>query len=207
MRGSVHLEQNGTGIVFERPIGDSRQPSARGPLAEIEAAVERLRASEEPTSLFPLVRTPTDLESARASRERRLLDTGQRIWVHGRADLEHARRAARALATARGFRAPEVDAVTRVAVELAAALTRHDGGGELRLRAIDATSAAATRTGVEIWSREVSPLEVASDEPTRGGEVSLALIESLVDELLVSRYTAGTTVVARKWVQDTPLAG
>lgn len=194
--------------MFERQTSDIREPSAIAPLAEIEAAVERLTSfASDPGAPLAQRRLPTDLESARASRERRMLDEGQRIWVHGRADLEHARRAARALATARGFRAPEVDAVTRVAVELAAALTRHDGGGELRLRAIDATSAAAARVGVEIWSREVSPLELASRAPGRATEVSLAMIESLVDELLVSRYTAGTTVVARKWVQDTSLAG
>ncbi|HET8629507.1 MAG TPA: ATP-binding protein [Thermomicrobiales bacterium] len=123
-----------------------------------------------------------------------------RLAVRGQADVERARREARALAGALGFPTVATEELVLAVSELATNLVRHARDGALTLRALSSLA------GVEVESRDAGPgiADVAAalrdGYSTAGGlGGGLGGVRRLMDDFEVATGPAGTRIVARKW--------
>jgi serine/threonine-protein kinase RsbT len=133
------------------------------------------------------------------------MDMAQRFPIRIRADVELARRAARALAITIGFEAADVERVALATAELAANLVRYAVRGEILL----ARASAATRHGLRIESDDAGPgiadLDAAlRDGASTGGGLGsgLAGVRRLMDEMTITTAPHGTRIVAHKWLTN-----
>lgn len=118
------------------------------------------------------------------------------------ADVERARRDARALAMSLGFGPETAECVVLATAELATNLVRHAGGGDLRI-----TGLAGPRRGVMLECDDQGPGIVDLVDARRDGFSTgsglgsgLGAVERLMDESEFSSSPDGTRIVARKWV-------
>jgi serine/threonine-protein kinase RsbT len=127
-----------------------------------------------------------------------------RVRLQTRADVEHARRAARELATAIGMGRADAESVALAVSELASNVIRYAGTGEVVLRSLE-----GARRGVEIECCDAGPGipnvdKAMQDGFSTGGGLGSGLpgARRLMDEFEISSTTEGTTVRARKWLTD-----
>jgi serine/threonine-protein kinase RsbT len=122
-----------------------------------------------------------------------------RLSVSGPADVERARRAARALARGLGFPPVATEEIVRAVSELAANLVRSTHQGALTLRA----RAGPPRAGVEVKGQDLGPgiadlvAALENGSSTGGGRGGR---RCLMDEFEIATGPAGTRIVARKWL-------
>lgn len=126
------------------------------------------------------------------------------IPVASPADVERARREARAVATGAGLGRTEAESVVLAVSELAMNLLRYAEQGAIVLRAL----ADADRGGVEVESVDAGPgiHDVAAalrDGYTTGGGLGSGLpgVRRLMDEFSIESAPTGTRIVARKWTR------
>ena len=124
--------------------------------------------------------------------------------VSAAADVERARRAARALAMRQGFAAADAERFVLAVSELATNLVRYARQGELVLSAVQGARGA----GVEVLSRDSGPgiAELAraqEDGYTTGGGLGGGLpgVRRLMDEFEISSAPSGTRILARLWLR------
>jgi serine/threonine-protein kinase RsbT len=138
----------------------------------------------------------------------------ERLSVAAPADAARARRAARALALRLGFGAPAAEEVALAVSELATNLVRYARGGEIVLAAAAAEPAGRAgreASGVHVESLDRGPgiadlARAMEDGFSTGGGLGggLPAVRRLMDEFAITSGPAGTRVVARKWLPQTP---
>ncbi|MEP6694806.1 MAG: ATP-binding protein [Chloroflexota bacterium] len=118
------------------------------------------------------------------------------------ADVERARNTARRLSRELGFGPIAAETVALATSEMATNLLRYAIGGDLRISPIDGPS-----QGVLLESEDDGPgiadLTVARRDGFSTGSglgAGLGSIERLMDECEFASTPAGTTIVARKWM-------
>lgn len=123
------------------------------------------------------------------------------IRIVATADVELARRDARAVAVAVGCGPQTTECVVLAAAELATNLVRYAPGGDLRI-----TRLPAPRPGVLLESEDRGPgipdLAAARRDgfsTSTGLGSGLGAVERLMDESEFRSSPAGTTIAARKW--------
>ena len=131
------------------------------------------------------------------------MDAIQRFPIATRADIELARRAARALAGTLGFGTDDEERVALAVSELAANLLRYAVQGELVL----ASAHTDTHRGIRVESCDAGPgiadlgAALRDGVSTAGGLGSgLAGAQRLMDELTITTAPSGTRIVAYKWL-------
>jgi serine/threonine-protein kinase RsbT len=129
------------------------------------------------------------------------------IPIQTLADIEQARREARQLAVTAGFGREPAEMVALSVSELATNLHRYARNGRLILSALSEED----RSCIQIESRDDGPgiasIELAMRDgfSTAGGLGSgLPAVRRLMDEFDIRSSPEGTTVIARKWM-DNPL--
>jgi serine/threonine-protein kinase RsbT len=124
------------------------------------------------------------------------------LSIAGRADVERARRACRALARAGAFAPADAEAAVLATVELATNLLRHARRGSLTL----ALLAGPRGIGLHVVSRDTGPgiadLHLAlQDGYSTGGGLGGGLpgVRRLRDDFDIATSSEGTCIVTRKW--------
>ena len=122
--------------------------------------------------------------------------------VAGPADVEHARREARRLATALGFDVADAERVALAVSELATNLTRYARDGAIVLSRV----AGPRGSGVQVESRDAGPgiadvgQALADGFSSSGGlGGGLPAVRRLMDDFHIVTGPGGTTIVACKW--------
>jgi serine/threonine-protein kinase RsbT len=131
------------------------------------------------------------------------VDEALRLAIRTRLDADQARREARRLAKRLGFSVADAESVALAASELAMNLHRYAEDGEIVLRVVE----DGTRRGIEIESTDAGPgiknpdLALQDGYTTGGGLGSgLPSARRLMDEFALTTASAGTRIVARKWL-------
>jgi serine/threonine-protein kinase RsbT len=132
------------------------------------------------------------------------LVVAQRFSITSSAAAHQVPREARALAVALGFSRPDAEGVALAVRELATNLVRYASHGEIVLSAVD-----APRVGIEITCRDRGPgiadlpraLEDGFSTGTGLGS-GLPGARRLMDDFEIASGTSGTTIVARKWLNE-----
>ncbi len=126
-----------------------------------------------------------------------------RIGVRSQVDVERARRAARAVAAAAGFRGIEREEIVLAVSELAANLARYARNGEITMHPIE----HPPRRGIAVESRDTGPgiadmAHALRDGASTGSGLGGGLpgVRRLMDEMEIESAPGGTTIVARKWI-------
>jgi serine/threonine-protein kinase RsbT len=124
------------------------------------------------------------------------------VRVARQADVERARRNARALAASQGLGTADSEAVALAVSELASNLVRYADAGEVVL----SPTTGSRGEGIEVESRDLGPgipdLELAlRDGFSSGGGLGSGLpaVRRLMDEFEIGSTSSGTRIVARKW--------
>jgi serine/threonine-protein kinase RsbT len=127
-----------------------------------------------------------------------------RLAVSAAADVERARREARALATRQGFAVADTERIVLAVSELATNLTRYARLGEIVLSVV----ANARGTGIEVASHDAGPgiadlARAQEDGFTTGGGLGGGLpgVRRLMDEFQITSAPSGTWVRACKWLR------
>jgi serine/threonine-protein kinase RsbT len=125
------------------------------------------------------------------------------IPVASQADVERARRDARALAVHVGFPRVEAEGVALAVAELATNLVRYACNGEIRLAAMTGERGA----GIAIESRDAGPgiADVAlalQDGFSTGGGLGGGLggVRRLMDDFMLTTGPEGTRIETHKWL-------
>jgi serine/threonine-protein kinase RsbT len=131
------------------------------------------------------------------------VDEPLRLAIRTRLDADQARREARRLANGLGFSVADAESVALAASELAMNLHRYAEDGEIVLRVVE----DGARRGIEIESKDAGPgitdpdLALQDGYTTGGGLGSgLPSARRLMDEFALTTTSAGTRIVARKWL-------
>jgi serine/threonine-protein kinase RsbT len=122
--------------------------------------------------------------------------------VSSRADVDRARREARALASAHGFSWADAESVALAASELAMNLVRYASGGTIRLSTVDDSRGEGLRIECDDAGPGIADLGQALEDgfSTGGGLGSgLPAARRLMDEFEVATDSSGTRIVATKW--------
>jgi anti-sigma regulatory factor (Ser/Thr protein kinase) len=122
--------------------------------------------------------------------------------VAGPADVEHARREARRLATALGFDVADAERVALAVSELGTNRTRYARYGAIVLSRV----VGPHGTGVQVESRDAGPGiadvgQAMADGFSSGGGLGggLPAVRRLMDDFHIATGPGGTTIVACKW--------
>jgi anti-sigma regulatory factor (Ser/Thr protein kinase) len=135
-----------------------------------------------------------------------MLPPPQTVEVYREDNVGEARRAARTMASARGFAPQACEEIALAMTELATNLVKHARRGTLTLTPLD----QGGRLGLEIQSHDNGP-GIADVEQALGDRFStagtrgtgLGAVNRLMDELdIASRRRSGTQVVCRKWLRE-----
>ncbi len=127
-----------------------------------------------------------------------------RFPIAQRVDIEITRRAAKKLALENHFTANQIDEIVIVVSELATNLLRYANGGSITLSIVDEVG----RSGLRIESRDVGPgiqdLDLALQDgySSTAGSIGsgLPIVRRQMDEFWIDTSSAGTWIVACKWI-------
>jgi len=131
------------------------------------------------------------------------VEDDRQVVVRSRLDVDQARREARRLATKLGFDRGDAESVALAVSELAMNLHRYAVDGTIVLRVVQ----NGARRGLEVESLDAGPgiddpiLALQDGFSTGGGRGSgLPAARRLMDDFDLVTGTAGTRIVARKWL-------